>query len=69
MGFEAWQRARGKGQLVLAGAESDVRHYRLLPGGPFRPSLPCCLGVAGALFSSLGSREFRGLPAGKRKRT
>ena len=53
--FEACRRARGKGQLVLVGAESDVRHYRPLPGGPFRPSLPCCLSVAKALFSSLGS--------------
>ena len=66
--FEACRRARGKGQLVLVGAESDVRHYRPLPGGPFRPSLPFCLSVARALFSSLGSRGFRGLPAGKRKR-
>ena len=52
---------------ILVGAASDVRHYRKLP--EFRPSLPCCLGVARALFSSLGSRGFRGLPAGKRKRS
>ena len=69
MGFEACRRARGKGQLVLVGAKSDVRHYRPLPGCPFSPSLPFCLSVARALFSSLGSRGFRGLPAGKRKKT
>ena len=34
---------------------------RPLPGGPCRPSLPCCLRVAKPLFSSLGSWTFRGV--------
>ena len=55
---ESKKKARGQGvdvrhgQLHAAGSkfllasESNVRHYRPLPGGPFRPSLPCCLSAA-----------------------
>ena len=46
-------------------SESNVKQYRPLPGGPFRPSLPCCLTVVKALFSSLGCWALRGLAAGK----
>ena len=34
------------GSKFLLASESNVRHYRPLPGGPFRPSLPCCLSAA-----------------------
>ena len=46
-------------------SESNVKQYRPLPGGSFRPSMPCCLTVAKALFSSLGRWAFQGLAAGK----
>jgi len=57
-GFRGLPAGKEKKTAVLVGAESDVWHYRPLPGGPFRPSLPCCLNVAKALFSSLGRRTF-----------
>ena len=49
------QRQKQKDNQLLVASESDARQYRLSPGGPFRPSLPCCSSVAKALFSSLGS--------------
>ena len=47
-----------KDRYFLVGAESDVRHYRPLPGGPFHPSLPCCLSVANRSFRALAAGRF-----------
>ena len=48
-GFGAW-----KTPSFLMGSEGDVRHWGPLPAGPLRPSGPCCLAVAEALFLTLG---------------
>ena len=66
--FEAWRRAKEEDSMLLVRSESNVRQYRPLPGGPFRPSLPLCLSVARPLFSGLGTWKFRNLAVGRKKR-
>ena len=55
---KAGESGEQKDRYFLVGAESDVRHYRPLPGGPFHPSLPCCLSVANRSFRALAAGRF-----------
>ena len=77
-GQEGRRKRRAKNQkdsYFLVGADSDVRHYRPLPAGPFHPFTAMLFecgeaavwrsrSVAKPLFWSLGSWTFRGLAAG-----
>ena len=44
----------GQRASFLVGSESNVRQWGPWPAGPFRPSGPCCFGVASAPCVSLG---------------
>ena len=49
-----WASAAGRQLDFLVGSESDVRQWGPLPGGPVRPSGPCCFAVSDAPFVSCG---------------
>ena len=50
--FGGWKTSQTASFLV--GSESNVRQWGPWPAGPVRPSGPCCLAVAEALFLTLG---------------